>query len=135
MFYVLKVYWFSRNYSCGESSSPFEHAKNWSLKRRLNSNLYQLLIDVKYTRHWHLGLKENLSDSVVVKPIIFATQKKKFSVVKNKTTYFLKNYVASLFKFFEKIFPICKFFTTRCWDVWFWDLLYFICLKFNPKYW
>ena len=32
MFYVLKVYWLLCNNSCAESSSPFEHAKNWFLK-------------------------------------------------------------------------------------------------------
>ena len=57
------------------------------------------------------------------------------TTVKKKITYFLKNYVASLFTFFEKVFAICKFFTARCLDVRFWDLLYFICLKFNPQYW
>ena len=41
----------------------------------------------------------------------------------------MKNYVPSLFTFFEKIF------TTRCLDVRFWNVLYFICLKFNPQYW
>ena len=46
--------------------------------RRLNTNLCQLLIHVKYTRHWHLGLKEDLPGSVVVK-LILATQKMKFS--------------------------------------------------------
>ena len=38
-----------------------------------------MLIDVKYTRDWQLGLKKNLQDSAV-KPIIFTTQKRKFSV-------------------------------------------------------
>ena len=47
----------------------------------------------------------------------------------------MKNYVASLFTFFKKVFGFCKFFTARCLDVRFWDLLYFICLKFNPQYW
>ena len=47
----------------------------------------------------------------------------------------MKNYVASLFTFFEKVFAICKCFTTGCLNVRFWDLLYFICLKFNPQYW
>ena len=36
-------------------------------------------IDAKYTRDWQLGLKKNLQDSVV-KPIIFTTQKMKFSI-------------------------------------------------------
>ena len=55
------------------------------------------------------------------------------TIVKKKIT-FLKNYVASLFKFFEKVFAICKFFTSRCIDLRFWDLFYFICLKFSPQY-
>ena len=79
MFYVLKVYWLSCNNSCAESSSPFEHAKNWLLKKRLDTNLCQVLIDVKYTRDWQLGLKKNLQDWVV-KPITFTTHKMKFSV-------------------------------------------------------
>ena len=45
------------------------------LKRRLDTNLCQELIDVKYTRDWQLGLKKILQDSVV-KPIISTTQKK-----------------------------------------------------------
>ena len=55
------------------------YCQNWFLKRRLDTNLCQVLIDVKYTRDWQLGLKKNLQDSVV-KPIIFTTQKMKFSV-------------------------------------------------------
>ena len=54
-------------------------AKYWFLKRRLDINLYQIITDVKYTRYWQLGLKKNLQDSVV-KPLIFTTQKMKFSV-------------------------------------------------------
>ena len=38
-----------------------------------------MLPDVKYTRDLQLGLNKNLQDSVV-KPIIFTTQKMKFSV-------------------------------------------------------
>ena len=34
------------------------------LKRRLDTNLCQVLIDVKYTRDWQLGLKKNLKDLV-----------------------------------------------------------------------
>ena len=34
-----------------------------------------------------------------------------------KKTYFLKNYVASLFTIFEKVFAICKFFTAWCLDI------------------
>ena len=54
-------------------------AKNWFLKRRLDTNLCRVLIDVKYERDWQLGLKKNLQD-LVVKPIIFNTQKIKASV-------------------------------------------------------
>ena len=39
-----------------------------------------MLIDVKYRRDWQLGLKKNLKESVV-KPIIFTTQKMKFSIM------------------------------------------------------
>ena len=60
MLYVLKVYWLLCNKSCVENSRPFEHVKNWFLKRRLDTNLCQVLIDVKYTRDWQLGLKKNL---------------------------------------------------------------------------
>ena len=52
---------------------------------------------------------------------------------KMKITYFLKNYVASLF-FICKFLKIA-FFTARYLDVRFWDLLYFICFNFNPQYW
>ena len=51
--------------------------------------------------------------------------------VKKKIIWFLKNDVASLFTFFEKVLEICTFFTDLCLDVRFWDLLYLICLKFN----
>ena len=80
-FYVLKVYWLTCNNSCAQGSSPFkfEHAKKRFLKERLITNLCQVLIDVKYTRDWQLGLEKNLQDSVV-KPIIFTNQKMKFSV-------------------------------------------------------
>ena len=44
-------------------------AQNWCLKIRLDTDLCQVLIDVKYTRDWQLGLKKNLQGSVV-KPII-----------------------------------------------------------------
>ena len=46
-----------------------------------------MLIDVKYTRDWQLGLKKNSQDSAV-KPIIFMTYKMKFSI-KNKLNNFL----------------------------------------------
>ena len=34
------------------------------------------------------------------------------TTAKKKTTYFLKNYIGSLFTFFKRFFAICKFFTT-----------------------
>ena len=49
-------------------------AKNWFLKRRLDTNLCQMLIDVKYMRNRQLGLKKNLKD-LAVKSIIFKTHK------------------------------------------------------------
>ena len=36
-------------------------------------------IDVNYTRDWQLDLKKNLQQGSVAKPIIFTTQKMKFS--------------------------------------------------------
>ena len=44
-----------------------------------DTNLCQVLVDINYTRDWQLGLNENLQYSVV-KPLIFTTQKMKFSV-------------------------------------------------------
>ena len=38
-------------------------------------------------------------------------------------------------QFLKKSLQFANFFTARCLDVRFWDLLYFICLKFNPQYW
>ena len=189
MFFVLKVHWLSNYNSCTGSSSPFENAKNWFLKQRLDTNLCQVLIDINYTRDWQLGLKKNFQDSLV-KPIMFTTRKIKFSVqdlfnkceksallcryvhfhlINSQRKSFLFIFVhwfghwllywfvhwfgqvnrqkATLKKnnlFFEKlccyfihIFPksLCNLFTARYLDVRFWDLLYFICLKFNPQYW
>ena len=48
-----------------------------------------------------------------------------------KRKIFFWKIIASLFTFLEKVFPICNFFTAWCLDVRFWDLLYFICLKFK----
>ena len=53
--------------------------KNRFLKRRLDTNLCQVFIDVKYMRDWQLDLNKNLQD-LVTKPKIFTTQKMKFSV-------------------------------------------------------
>ena len=73
MFYVLKVYWLF-------IPVVIMYAKNWFLKRRLDTNLYQVLIDIKHTREWQLGLKKNLQDSTV-KPIILKTQKMTISIM------------------------------------------------------
>ena len=43
------------------------------------------------------------------------------TIVKKKITYFLNNYFASLFKFFEKVFAICKFF-----DAWRLDVRFYL---------
>ena len=45
--------------------------------RRLDTNLSQVLTDVKYVRDLQLGLQKNFQDSVV-KAITFTTQKMKF---------------------------------------------------------
>ena len=74
----MEVWRTSCNNSCAESSGSFEHAKNWFLKRRPDTNLCQVLIDVKYTRDLQLVGDKNLKDSVV-KPIIYTTQNMKFS--------------------------------------------------------
>ena len=54
--------------------------QNIFLKRRLDTNLCQVLIDLNYTRDWQLGLKKNLQQDPVVKPTIISTQKMKFFV-------------------------------------------------------
>ena len=81
------------NKSCAESSSPFKHDKNWFLKRRLDTNMCQVLIDVKYTRDWQLGLKKTLQDWVVI-PITFTIQKWSFLsriyLSMNKSTVFCR---------------------------------------------
>ena len=41
---------------------------------------------------------------------IFVQVNRQKTTVKKKITFFLKNYVASLFTIFEKVFAICKFF-------------------------
>ena len=54
------------------------YCENWFLKRRLDTNLCQVLFDVNYTRDWQLGSKKNLQQDSVVKPLILTTQKIKF---------------------------------------------------------
>ena len=66
---------------------------------------------------------------------LICASKQAENTVKKKIKYFKKNYGASLSTFFEIVFAVFKFFTARCLDVKFGDLLYFICLKFNPQYW
>ena len=63
----------------------------------------------------------HLLNKFLTKKFIFCAlicaSKQTENTVKKKRTYFLKNYVASLFTFFEKAFAICKFFPARCLDV------------------
>ena len=61
-------------------------------------------------------LKKFLTNKFIYCALIYASKQTKNSV-KKKITYFLKNYVASLFTFFEKVFAIFKFFTCWCLDV------------------
>ena len=57
------------------------YCQNWFLKGRLDTNLCQVLIDVNFTRDWPLGLKKNLQQESVVKPINnIPTQKIKFPI-------------------------------------------------------
>ena len=39
-------------------------AKNWFVKKKLDTNLCQVLVDVKYTRDWQLGLKKNFKEKL-----------------------------------------------------------------------
>ena len=117
MFFVLKVYWLSTYNCCTESSSPFEHAQNWALMQRLDTNLCQVLIDINYTRDWQLGLKKNFQDSLV-KPIMFTTRKIKFFVqdLFNKCEWirtFMQVCSLSLNKFSKE-----KFFVHFCALIW-----------------
>ena len=63
-----------------ESRIIYCYYQNWFLKRRLDTNLCLVLIDVNYTRDWQLGLKKKLQQDSVIKPIIITTQKMKFYV-------------------------------------------------------
>ena len=56
------------------------YCQNWFLKRRLDTNLCQVLNDLNYMRDWQLGLKKNLQKDSMVKPTMFTTQKITFSV-------------------------------------------------------
>ena len=77
--------------------------------------------------------KEILNQKVIFSHWFVQINRQK-TTVKNKRAYFLKNYVASLFTIFEKVLAIWNFFTARCLDERFWNLLIFTCLKFNPPY-
>ena len=46
----------------------------------------------------------------------FVQLNKQKTTLKKKISYFLKNCVASLFIFLEKVFAICKFFTAWCFE-------------------
>ena len=61
-------------------------------------------------------LKKFLAKNFIFCAFICAINRQK-TTVKKKITYFLKNYVGSLFTFFEKVFTICKFLTAWCLDV------------------
>ena len=81
-------------------------AKNRFLKR-LDTNLCQMLIDVKYTGDWQVGLKENLQDSAV-NPVIYTTQKMKFPV-KDLFNVVSKSAVIRISSYSLKIFLTKKF--------------------------
>ena len=61
-----------------------------------------MLTDVKYRRDWQLGLKKNLQESVV-KPIIFTTQKMKFSIMDLFNKWVNPQFYADMFTFTEEI--------------------------------
>ena len=61
-------------------------------------------------------LNKFLTRKFIFCALICAVNRQK-TTVKKKITYFLKNYVASLFTFFEKVFAVGKFFTAQCSDV------------------
>ena len=71
------------------------------------SNLCQVLIDVKYTRGWQVGLKKNLQDSAV-NPVIYTTQKMKFPV-KDLFNIVSKSAVIQICSYSLKIFLTKKF--------------------------
>ena len=56
------------------------YCQSWFLKRKLNSNLCQVLIHVNYMRDWQSDFKKNLQQDSIVKRIILMTQKMEFSV-------------------------------------------------------
>ena len=56
-------------------------------------------------------LNKFLTDKFFVHGFVQVNRQK--TTVMKKTTHFLKNHVPSLFTFFEKVFPICKFCTAR----------------------
>ena len=68
-----------------------------------------------------MGICSHLLNKFLMKQLIFCAlicaSKQTENTVKKKIIYFLKNYAASLFIFFEKVFAIFKFFTARCLDV------------------
>ena len=59
----------------------------------------------------------HLLNKFLTEKFIFCALKWTENYYEEKITYSLKNYVASLFTFFEKVFGICNFFTARCLDV------------------
>ena len=58
-----------------------------------------------------------LSEKVRFLCIDFCKQNRYRTILKKKVTHSLKNYVAFLFTFLEKVIAISKFLTTLCLDV------------------
>ena len=81
-----------------------------------------------------MGICSHLLNKFLTKQLIFCAlicaSKQIENTVKKKITH-----VASLFRFFEKVFAVFNFFTAHCLGFRFWGLCCFICLKFNPRYW
>ena len=65
----------------------------------------------------------------------FMQVNKQKTTVKKKIAYFSKIMLLLYSQFLKRFLQFAIFFTTRCLDVRFWDLLYFIHLMFNPQYW
>ena len=104
--------------------------KKWSFPLRIYlMNLSKSAVLCEYVHIYYIN--SEWKSSFFVHWFVQVNRQK--TTVKKEITYFFKNYVASLF--LKKSLQSAIFFTTWCLDVRFWDLLYFICLKFNPQYW
>ena len=79
----------------------------------------------------------HLLNKFLMKKFIFCaliySSKQTENTVKKKIIYFTKIILLLYLHFSKK--SLQKVFTARRLDVRFWDLLFFICLKFNPQYW